>query len=127
MTSDRAVGVVGEIASEQEFEARVLASEVPVLVAFTAEWCAPCRWVYPYLDEIVTTHGHAISVLRADVDRLPSVAAGYRVASVPTVILFMGGSEGARSVGVEPARLRKIVAEALTAGIRGPGTVPGDR
>ena len=127
MTSDRVIGAVGKVATEQEFEGRVLQSDMPVLVAFTAEWCAPCRWLYPYLDEIITAHGDEISVLRADVDRLPSVTAGYRVASVPTVILFVGGSESARSIGVEPARLRKMVAEALTGGSRGPEAVPGDR
>jgi len=108
MSSDRAVDAVGTVETEEEFEDRVLRSARPVLVAFTAEWCAPCRWLYPIMDELKAAHGDAITVLRVDVDRLPSVAAGYRIASVPIVILFRGGAESDRSVGVEPARLREM-------------------
>jgi len=128
MSSDPAAGARGEIGAvvtEQEFEDRVLRSRGPVLMAFTADWCAPCRWLYPVLDEITAAHGDAITVLRMDVDRLPSVAAGYRIASVPIVILFRGGLECARSVGVEPTRLREMVAEALSAGSAGGAGTPG--
>jgi len=125
MSSDHSVGEVGAVGTEQEFEDRVLRTGESVLVAFTAEWCAPCRWLYPILNEFTAAHGDAITVLRVDVDRLPSVATGYRIASVPIVILFMGGFERARSVGVEPARLREMVAEALSAGAPGGAGTPG--
>jgi len=99
---------IPEVLDEEAFDHIVGSEAKPSIVAFTASWCAPCRWLYPYLDAIAARAGGQYQVLKADVDRLPGVIERYRIASVPTVILFHEGREQDRSVGVEPERLDQM-------------------
>jgi len=100
---------VQEVTSEREFRDAVLDSTIPAMLAFTAGWCAPCAWLYPYLDEIAQSNRGRLSVLTLDVDKIPILAERYRIASVPIVLLFESGVERARSVGIEPERLGAMV------------------
>jgi thioredoxin 1 len=105
-----------EEVKEEDFEARVLRSEVPVLLVFTADWCAPCKWLTPYLTEIASEVEDRARVLAVDTDRAPGLSRRYRIASLPTVVLLKAGEERDRSLGVEPERLRSWI---------GPLTTPG--
>jgi thioredoxin 2 len=106
---------------EEDFDATVLRAEVPVLVDFFADWCGPCKWLDPYLDEVARRGEGRLLVARVDTDRAPGLAERYRVASLPTVILFRGGEEVERSLGVEPARLREM-ADLEPGGAGAPGS-----
>lgn len=82
------------------FEAEVLASEKPVLVDFWATWCMPCRMLAPAVEEVADeTEGRAV-VGKVNVDEEMELARRYRVASIPTLIVFENGAEVRRSVGV---------------------------
>lgn len=99
---------------EKDFESHVMQAEVPVLVVFTADWCAPCKWLTPYLDQLASRAQSRVLIFLLDVDRSPELSRRYQVASVPTVILMTGGKEVDRSLGVEPERLRGWVAPFVT-------------
>jgi len=90
---------------DADLEGLLRTSNVPVILAFTAEWCAPCKWLDPHLDALSGRAAGRIAIYRVDTDRSPGLASTYRVGSVPTVILVRGGAEVERSVGVEPERL----------------------
>ena len=82
------------------FEAEVLSADKPVLVDFWATWCAPCRMLGPVVEEVAEeTEGRAI-VGKLNVDEEMELARKYRVASIPTLIVFENGQEVRRSVGV---------------------------
>ncbi len=82
------------------FETEVLASEKPVLVDFWATWCMPCRMLAPTVEEVADeTEGRAV-VGKVNVDEEMELARRYRVASIPTLIVFENGTEVRRSVGV---------------------------
>ena len=82
------------------FETEVLASEKPVLVDFWATWCMPCRMLAPTVKEVADeTEGRAV-VGKVNVDEEMELARRYRVASIPTLIVFENGAEVRRSVGV---------------------------
>lgn len=82
------------------FETEVLASEKPVLVDFWATWCMPCRMLAPVVEEVADeTAGRAV-VGKVNVDEENELARRYRVASIPTLIVFENGAEVRRSVGV---------------------------
>jgi thioredoxin 1 len=86
--------------SEATFDAEVLGSSVPVLVDFTATWCAPCRVLEPILERVATESGGALKVVSVDGDDSSALASRYGVRGFPTVIAFVGGKEVARQIGV---------------------------
>jgi thioredoxin 1 len=85
------------------FTADVLESERPVLVDFTAVWCAPCRVMAPVLDELALARDD-IRFVAVDIDAEPELAARYEVLSAPTFILFRDGAPVVRLVGSRPRR-----------------------
>jgi thioredoxin 1 len=84
---------------EDNFEREVLASPVPVLLDFSADWCGPCRALEPVLEKIARGHSDRVRVLRIDADASAAIAARYRVRALPTVIAFVGGQEQKRHTG----------------------------
>jgi thioredoxin 1 len=90
--------------TDETFEEEVLRAELPVLVDFTAQWCAPCRMIEPVLAEIASEQAERLRVVRLDVDRNPEVTAGYGVLSMPTLMLFRAGEPVKALVGARPKR-----------------------
>ena len=95
--------------SQDDFETTVLTAGVPVLVDFYADWCAPCKMVAPMLDEIAREQIGNMLVTKVDTDAAPDIAMTYEIRSIPTLIIFRGGEEIARSVGFEPELVRDLV------------------
>ena len=84
---------------EQDFNETVLASDVPVLVDFWAEWCGPCRTVLPELEKISDEYKDKVRIVKLNIDEAPSVAARYGVMSIPTIALFADGDIKSQVIG----------------------------
>lgn len=96
-----------------DFDSSVLGSGIPVLVDFYTDWCGPCKMVAPIVDDIANAHTGEILVIKIDADRGPDIVKRFNVRGVPTLILFDGGEEIARSVGLEPENIEGMVKQAL--------------
>ena len=88
--------------NEQDFNEVVLASDVPVIVDFWAEWCGPCRLVHPELEKISDEYQEKVRVVKLNIDDSPGVASKYGIMSIPTIALFIDGDVKAQVVGARP-------------------------
>ena len=69
----------------------IINSEGLTLVDFFATWCGPCKTMHPVLEQLKAELGDSIRIIKIDVDKNNSLAANYRVQSVPTLMLFRKG------------------------------------
>jgi thioredoxin len=86
--------------SEADFEREVLRSELPVLIEFTAEWCAPCKTVAPEVDAIAHELEGKAKVVKIDIDRSKRIATSLRIQAVPSFMVFARGRPVAAEQGV---------------------------
>jgi thioredoxin 1 len=100
--------------TDQNFQSEVLASELPVLVDFWAEWCGPCRAVAPAVEEIARLYEGKVKVGKIDIDAHPETPGKYGVMSIPTLLLFKKGEVAEQIVGAVPkAKLEQMVKKGL--------------
>ncbi len=92
---------MGEIINitDENFEEKVLKSELPVLVDFYADWCGPCKMQSPIIKEIADEYAGKIVVGKLNVDDNPSVTVKYRAVSIPTLVYFKNGEVVKQEVG----------------------------
>ena len=91
----------------EDFDRKVLvaSAEVPVLVDFWADWCAPCHTIAPQLVRVIEELGGAVRLAKVEVDHGENMrlAGHYRLRGFPTVMLFRHGDEHGRFSGARPA------------------------
>jgi len=84
------------------FDQEVLNSQVPVLVDFWAQWCAPCLMVGPVLEEIANENQEKLKVAKVNIDENRSLAAKFQIMSIPNMFVFKGGQVVDQIVGAMP-------------------------
>lgn len=88
--------------TKENFETEVLKSDIPVLVDFWATWCGPCMMLSPVIAELAEELKGKVKVGKVNVDEQNELAMQYRVASIPTLLLFKNGELVKTSVGFMP-------------------------
>lgn len=98
--------------SNARFDSDVLKSELPVLVDYWAEWCAPCKAMAPILDEVAGEYAGKLRFVKVNVETEPQIARQYGVRSQPTLMLFKNGSVEAQKIGAMSKSQLKAFIEA---------------
>ena len=88
--------------TRDNFASAVLSNDKPVLIDLWAEWCGPCRMMAPVVAAVAEKYEGRVVVGKVNVDEQAEIAVRYGVASIPTLLLFVGGQEAARLVGYRP-------------------------
>ena len=76
--------------TNENFEAEVLNSEIPVLVDFWATWCGPCQMLGPVIDEVAEEVAD-VKICKVNVDEQQELAVRYGVMTIPTLMVFKNG------------------------------------
>jgi thioredoxin 1/putative thioredoxin len=96
--------------TEREFEAEILNSELPVLIEFTAEWCAPCKQIAPEVEAFAREMEGKVKVVKVDIDRSPAIAQQLRIQSVPTFMVVAEGRIAEAVVGaIKKKKMHELV------------------
>lgn len=104
------------VLTDDNFEAEVINSDVPVLVDFWAPWCAPCKVLAPSMEELAGEYAGKVKVAKLNVDENQGIAGALKIMSIPTVALFNGKTVVDHRVGAHPkgeyaGMLDKVLAE----------------
>ncbi|MDB5110458.1 MAG: thiol reductase thioredoxin [Mucilaginibacter sp.] len=92
----------------------IIASDKPVLVDFSAEWCGPCKMMPPILQQVKHNLGDRVTIIKIDIDKNPSAASAYKIQSVPTLMIFQKGEQKWRQSGVVQAgQLQQVITQYL--------------
>jgi thioredoxin 1 len=106
--------VIQQIAGEDNFQKAILQSKLPVLVDFWAEWCAPCRAAAPILEELATEYDGRVNFAKVNVEENSSLAAKYRIAAIPTMLIFKDSQPIQQILGLKPKKELKKILDGLS-------------
>jgi thioredoxin 1 len=99
---------------DNNFDAEVLRSDLPVLVDFWAPWCAPCKSIAPIVEQIAVEYEGKLKVTKLNVDDHPVTASRYGIRGIPNLIILKAGAVKEQIVGAVPkAKLVSAIEKAL--------------
>ena len=72
---------------------KIIWRDALTFVDFFASWCGPCRMMHPVVDRLQKEMNGRLDVYKIDIDdrSMADFVNRYRIASVPTLIIFRRG------------------------------------
>ncbi|MGI5489245.1 thioredoxin [Microtetraspora malaysiensis] len=101
-------------AGDDDFTEIAEAAQIPVVVDFWAEWCAPCHMVTPALERLAGEFAGRLKLVKVNVDQAYRLSERFGVHAIPTLVVMKQGQVVSRQRGAAPpSELRDWVDDAL--------------
>ena len=101
------------LAITKENYEEVLASQLPVVIDFWAEWCGPCRMIAPVVYELAAEYEGKVLIGKCDVEDNDEIVARYGVRNIPTIVFIKNGQTVDKQVGAVSKEVLKAKIENL--------------
>ena len=96
--------------NKDEFEGKVLKSDIPVLVDFYSDSCVPCKRLSPVLFALEEEYAEKLKIVKININFDSELAEKYEVQAAPTLVFFKNGEEISRLRGaVKQAEIKKVI------------------
>lgn len=101
---------MAKILTQKNFDETINNADKPVLVDFWAEWCGPCRMLLPTVEALSQENEGKAVICKLNVDEAGDIAGRYGISSIPTLIMFKGGKEVEKIIGLRrKEQLQEII------------------
>jgi len=88
--------------TDDTFDETIKHAQGPVLVDFWAAWCAPCKTIAPYLDQIAGELEGRATVAKVNIDENGDLSARFGIRSIPTLVILKDGRVVDQAIGALP-------------------------
>lgn len=95
---------MAKVIDSNEFVSKVENTKGVVVVDFFATWCGPCKMLAPVFEGVSNNMGDKARFFKIDIDQSSNIAQKYRIAAVPTMIIFKDGVPVENLAGFMPAQ-----------------------
>ena len=92
------------VVTDQTFDSDVLMSDKPVVVDFWASWCGPCQTMAPAFAQAARMLEPDARLVKVNTEEAQGLALQFGIRSIPTLVLYTGGREAARTAGAMDVR-----------------------
>ncbi|MFW6147775.1 MAG: thioredoxin [Thermodesulfobacteriota bacterium] len=100
--------------SDGNFEDEIVKCKLPSMVDLWAPWCAPCRIIGPWMEELAQKYDGRFKAAKMNVDENPNTPNRFGVRAIPTVLFFKDENLADTIVGaVGKANIEKVMLQLM--------------
>lgn len=108
LTKETFLQKVFDYENKQEWEYQ---GDLPAIIDFYADWCAPCRIVAPILEELAEEYKNQIIIYKVDTEAEQELAAVFGIRSIPSILFIPKNDKPQMAVGALPKETFKEIIE----------------
>jgi thioredoxin 1 len=96
--------------TDKDYASFIADAPLPVIIDVWADWCGPCKFLTPVLQEIADEYGDKVIVAKLNIDEYPEVAKEYGVTNIPTLLIYKDGKMAKMIIGAhdKPVLVSKL-------------------